>query len=1083
MKRNDSVFSAPSVAGISMTGNMNKIFTKGITLRYALALGILAALSVTAFFTLYKIISSQKSNAAIINTSGSLRWLSQRAAIYAQDLVQSHKNSDRETIRQELLRVANRIETSFQRLTSGDSRVGIAKHLSPQIKALYFDQPMLLEKQLREYIAEIKALVDCPDNKLIRSNPHLRHVLTASKTTLLDSLDVLVKQYQWESERESNRLQGFEIGVMSLTLFTLMMEMVFIFRPMVRRIRQDAARTIQEGEDRFRMLVESSLDGIFAYDKDIHCTIWNKAMEQISGVPRENLLGRNALSVFPFLEGIGEGDSLRNATKDKATISYGIRYNFHQTDKSGYFDSAHFPLLDTNGAVVGGMGIIREVTGRILNERRWSAQHAVTRVLAESASIGEASQKILQTICDALEWDVGGLWLVNTGTGALYCVDIYHPPHREVQAFKVASKQASFQSGVGLPGHVLATGQPHWIADVTCDPNFPRASIALKEGLRGAFGFPIINNNEIIGVMEFFSHSIRQPDEELLNMMGVTGIQIGQFIRRKQAEAQLVKLSHAVEQSSCSVIITDTKGHIEYVNPKVAQITGYAKEELIGKSPHIFKSNKTPHQQYKHLWDTIKSGGEWRGEFLNKKKSGELYWEYASISPVKNTEGVITHFIAVKEDITERKQFADRLEFLADHDPLTNLFNRRRFQKELDWILSQARRYSSYGALLIFDLDHFKYVNDTLGYQVGDEVLVNVSKLLKERLRETDTIARLGGDEFAIILPNINADQAQATAKQILEIVQGYTLVINGHSAGVTASIGIAIFPDHGDAREGLLACADLAMYQAKESGRNRTCIYSSNYKEKLASRVTWEKRIRTALKQDHFFLHVQPILDLQSNQIASYEALLRMKCEDGSIIYPADFLGIAERFNLIREIDQWVICHAIHFISEHQLDKKGISLEVNLSGTSFNDAELLKTIRESLIKTRINPHRLIIEITETAAIGNITEAKEFIETLQLLGCRFALDDFGIGFSSFSYLKNLSFDFIKIDGSFIRDIPRSFMDQHLVKAMVEIARGLGKKTIAEYVGNEETVQLLREYGVDYAQGYHIGKPGLWNTFF
>ena len=1061
---------------------MNKIFTKGITLRYALALGILAALSITAFLTLYKIISSQKANAATINTSGSLRWLSQRAAIYAQDLVRSHKRGDREVIRQELLRVANRIEVSFERLTSGDSKTGIAHQLSPQIRALYFDQPLLLEKQLRDYLTEIKALVDCPDGKLNRGNPHVRYVLTASKTTLIDSLDVLVKQYQWESEHKSNRLQGFEIGVMSLTLFTLVMEVVFIFRPMVRRIRQDAAKTIQEGEDRFRMLVESSRDGIFAYDKDIHCTVWNKAMEQISGVPRETLLGKNALSVFPFLESIGEGDSLRNTTKDKATIRSGIRYNFHQTGKNGFFDSAHFPLLDTNSAVVGGMGIIRDVTGRVLNERRWNAQHAVTRALAESASIVNASQKILQAICDALEWDVGGLWLVNPKrTSSLYCVDIYHPPQREVGEFKAASKQACFHRGIGLPGYVLATGQPHWISDVTCDPNFPRASVALREGLHAAFGFPVINNNETIGVMEFFSHSIQQPDEELLSMMGVIGIQIGQFLMRKQAEAQLVKLSHAVEQSSCSVIIADINGCIEYVNPKVTQITGYTKEELIGKLPHIFKSNKTPHDQYEHLWNTIKSGSEWRGEFLNKKKSGELYWEYASISPVKNPEGDITHFIAVKEDITERKQFVDRLEFLADHDPLTNLFNRRRFQKELDWFLGQSRRYSSYGAILLMDLDHFKYVNDTMGHQMGDELLVNLSKLLKERLRETDVICRLGGDEFAVILPNTITGQAEAIAKQILELVQNYNRADDGRSPSVTTSIGIAIFPDHGDTQETLLACADLAMYQAKESGRNRMCVFSSNQKTTLESRITWEKRIRDALKHDRFILHVQPILNLKLNRIVAYEALLRMEGENGEILFPADFLGVAERFGLIQEIDRWVIRRAIRFISEHQLDKKGLSLEVNLSGLSFNDAELLKIIRHELTVSRINPKSLGIEITETSAIGNMTDASNFIDSLQALGCRFSLDDFGVGFSSFTYLKNLSIDFLKIDGSFIQYLPQNPMDQHLVRAIVEIAHGFGKQTIAEYVGDEETVKLLKDYGVDYAQGYHVGRPGPWSA--
>lgn len=546
--------------------------------------------------------------------------------------------------------------------------------------------------------------------------------------------------------------------------------------------------------------------------------------------------------------------------------------------------------------------------------------------------------------------------------------------------------------------------------------------------------------------------------------------------KRNLAEIQLRKLSQAVEQSQSMVLITDAAGNIEYTNPKFTQLTGYTLEETIGQNPRILKSGETSPEEYKQLWDTITSGREWRGEFHNRKKNGELYWEYASISPVRNSDGVITNFLAVKEDITERKNFEAQLMRLADRDPLTNLLNRRRFQEELNSSLAQARRHDTSGALLFLDLDNFKDINDTLGHQAGDEILTHLADILKKRLRESDIIARLGGDEFAILLSHIDASHAQSVAEQIIDSVYSHVMIVHEQPTRVTVSIGIALFPFHGNTSETLLKCADLAMYRAKKEGRNRACVYTHGQKTKIETLLNWEKNIREALYLNRFVLHLQPIVDLRENCIVGYEALLRMIGENNELIHPAAFLDVAERSDLINDIDRWVVRRAIRIITEICKSDKNLYIGANLSGKAFDDPELISIINQELAATAINPVNLVLEITESAVITDIIEAQHFITTLKAMGCRFALDDFGTGFSSLNYLKHLPVDYLKIDGSFIRNLPNDSADQHLVRAIVEVARGLNKQTIAEFVECEEAVRLLLEYGVDYAQGYHIGRP-------
>jgi diguanylate cyclase (GGDEF)-like protein len=460
------------------------------------------------------------------------------------------------------------------------------------------------------------------------------------------------------------------------------------------------------------------------------------------------------------------------------------------------------------------------------------------------------------------------------------------------------------------------------------------------------------------------------------------------------------------------------------------------------------------------------------------RKDGKQVIVSLTISPIKDAAGKIVGASTIGRDITERTRLEAQLVHQANHDPLTDLFNRRHFQEELERHLAHARRYGTHGALLFLDLDQFKDINDSTSHLVGDEVLTTLARLLQKGVRETDIVARLGGDEFAILLPHTDAYQVRSVAQHLLDAVRSHLVVAGERRFGITASIGIVVFPQHGTTAGELLARADLALYKAKEDGRNRLVIYTldGNWQAKIESRLVWQKRIRDALQKNLFFLDAQPVLHLHSNQICQYELLLRLVGDRGETVLPGAFLEIAERFGLIHEIDRWVMRQAIQLVAQHRRAGRDLRLEANLSGKAFADSELLPMIERELATTSVNPASLILEVTETAAIADIHQAQKFVRTLKELGCQFALDDFGVGFSSFYHLKSLPVEYLKIDGSFIRNLPRDPMDQHLVKAMVGVASSLGMETIAEFVGDEDTMQLLREYGVSYAQGYHIGRP-------
>jgi diguanylate cyclase (GGDEF)-like protein len=418
------------------------------------------------------------------------------------------------------------------------------------------------------------------------------------------------------------------------------------------------------------------------------------------------------------------------------------------------------------------------------------------------------------------------------------------------------------------------------------------------------------------------------------------------------------------------------------------------------------------------------------------------------------------------------------LRYLADHDSLTGLLDRRRFRAELDQYVSFTARYGGRGAVMIVDIDGLKTVNDTLGHHAGDNLIRQVAAVMRERVRATDIVARLSGDEFAILVPQSDVEGAMQLGEDLREQV-AETVKPTSDSGQATISVGITMFGgEKGIGAGAVLVAADHAMYRAKEGGRNQIALFRDPGEPQRdpARRQTTAARIRDALTGDRLSLHTQPIRSLASGGIERYELLLRMTTEEGELLPAASFIEAAERAGMVQELDRWVVARALELLVERERQGAPLSLHVNISGASLTDISVLEFIERRLDEGGADPSSCTFEITDTANVYDYDAAAGFADRLTDFGCQVAIDDYGAGFGPFHYLKQIPFDLIKIDGSFIRDMPRSDADQLTVQAIVQIARGLGKTTIAEYVQDDQTTEMLREYGVDMAQGFHLGRP-------
>lgn len=551
---------------------------------------------------------------------------------------------------------------------------------------------------------------------------------------------------------------------------------------------------------------------------------------------------------------------------------------------------------------------------------------------------------------------------------------------------------------------------------------------------------------------------------------------------RDQVRSREQRIETILDNTAEGIITFDQWGLIESFNQAAERLFGWEEKEMIGASIGEVVTTEERDRRKGYLEHFLRTeiqrlvGHE--GEVVGRHKDGTLFPMAVKISTME-LEGKEL-YVALVADISERKAMVDRLKNMAEHDGLTGLYNRSYFQDEVTRVVERARRTRDANcALLYIDLDNFKYVNDTLGHAAGDRLLVEVSRMLKGRARKSDLIARFGGDEFCVLLYDTSVDLAAKVAESFRETLADYSFVTDNQRVDVGCSIGVAMIDDKIDSVATVFSHADLACHLAKRSGRNLVHVFDENDIEKVNTMsldMGWSARIKTAIEQDRFVLACQPILETRTREVKAYEVLVRMLGENDEIIMPAGFLPAAERFGLSARIDEWVITHAIELLADQRLQNPTMRYSLNLSAQTIATPQICSVIRAKLKDTALDPSALTFEITETMAISDLKAASEMLRELRDLGCQTALDDFGVGMSSFSYLRELPVDYVKIDGRFVRNLANSEVDQAMVRAMNDIAHALGKSTVAECVENEETALCLADLGVDQSQGYHLGRP-------
>jgi diguanylate cyclase (GGDEF)-like protein/PAS domain S-box-containing protein len=578
---------------------------------------------------------------------------------------------------------------------------------------------------------------------------------------------------------------------------------------------------------------------------------------------------------------------------------------------------------------------------------------------------------------------------------------------------------------------------------------------------------PSHRNDEIGRVTEAFNQMRERLNDDMA--------------RQERDAAEIHKFSKAIEQSPSSVVICDRQWRVEFANRKFTQLTGYDAKSIVGRHPGALSNDNLENRDNSHLWQSIRLQvqrvGVWQGEVNSLRRNGERFWEQLIVTPIKDGANNTTGYMILGEDISIRKRYEQQLLRQANYDILTGLPNRMLALDRLKLALAQARRESSMVGVMFLDLDNFKHINDTLGHDAGDNLLIESARRISSSLRGTSTVARLGGDEFLVILPGLTGPESSSqVAERILKtFTPAYSL--NGQEVFVTTSIGIAIFPTDSDNSGTLLQHADAAMYQAKHQGKSSYAHFTPELSEISHERLQMESRMRRALELQEFELYFQPIVDTATGKLRAAEALLRWNNPVMGLVMPDRFIPLAEETGLIVPIGEWVLEQAcLAATGWKAVTGQDIGISVNVSPRQFRDPGFTKAVMRALSNSELAPKRLELEITERLLLDNSIETAEILRAMDRAGIRLSVDDFGTGYSALSYLKSYPFDTLKIDKSFVQDVMKESEDAALVRAIINMAHSLGLTVIAEGVEDEQQTHFLQQEGCDFAQGYFYSHP-------
>lgn len=769
---------------------------------------------------------------------------------------------------------------------------------------------------------------------------------------------------------------------------------------------------------------------VFFLDSQGRIRLANEAAARTYGYKRSGLEGRDLRDVDP-----------------SADESQALRYLRQGTGGSFTYDALHrrrdgstFPVSVTCSA--GTMGnepmalcIVQDISLR----KREDAARTLLQEIDHRILHQHPLREILQYICEQL---------VEMGSYSLVLIGLQEPDG----TLRVA---AAAGDEVGR----LQAVESSWTPEE-------------GEPIGLAASFPLKAHQMTLGVLSVYAAG-ENPLRDESQSLGHLADHVALSILAARDQEQIRLQTAALEVAANAVLIADAAGSILWVNPAWCKMTGHAASEAIGRPYGDFMRSSSHGSHLELLWQRIAGGELWEGELERRRIDGSAYYTYQTLTPIRQPNGETTHVIYIGQDTTERRKYEEHLRFLAMNDPLTGLPNRRAFQEQLGRVVEQAEPVRT-AALFLMDLDHFKLLNDVLSQTGGDEFLMEIARLLSNSLHTGEFLSRFGGDEFAILLDSVTPEEARARAERLLQAVGDFRFGRGGRSFAAGASFGVAMI-DGTLSASAVLALADAALFAAKEQGKNQAVLYLSDRDKNpaLAEENRWAAEIKEALREDRFVLFFQPVVRLDTGRADHFEALIRLRTPSGEILSPGAFLSAAERFRLMPAIDRWVLEQSLDRLRENP----DLHIFVNLSGQSLGDEGLMTYVETLLRGNQSLAARLALEITESAAVRDLERVQRWMTQLRQFGCLFALDDFGIGFSSFGYLRALPADYVKIDGSFIRNLDTDLTNRSLVQAINTVAHALGKIVVAEWVENEAIVSVLQELGVEYGQGYRWGKPG------